>query len=412
MLCLVLLCEFDDSLKFLRPLGPNKRLAMLVVFGEVGLEKALQFLARLMNGLLESLPGENAEKAFDQIGPRSVRAGDSRRGYRLARHPMMPLLIASPDESVDKAVASKMALVMDETNVSATLLRALLRRKRVLVIVDGVSELLEATSQKAIRADDGARDTRALVVTSRLPTNLADSLVVRPQNVTLAFLDRILDNLIAVGLGSGKLNGDEREKLRGHLKGMMEDVGVVSEWTLPMIFLKLMIDRAAKLLEDGKSFEELPRTLTELVNRYTEDLLRVDVNVTATMVDVRVAAKVYMSEDKSPASRSEARYLTAGLTKERLVKLVTAGLLIQTGETGDPFYKFAMDPVAEQLDANRVIIEIRDGRADELEVARLLARWDDVPKDFIQALQQASTPFKEELREANIDIFDKLWSAH
>jgi hypothetical protein len=58
----------------------------------------------------------------------------------------------------------------------------------------------------AIRADKGAVDSRALVVTSRLPTNLPESLLIRPQGLTLAFLDRVLDDLIAANVGSSRFN--------------------------------------------------------------------------------------------------------------------------------------------------------------------------------------------------------------
>ena len=37
--------EFDDSLKFVWPLGPLEGLAMLVILGEVGFEESFQVFA-------------------------------------------------------------------------------------------------------------------------------------------------------------------------------------------------------------------------------------------------------------------------------------------------------------------------------------------------------------------------------
>jgi hypothetical protein len=129
-------------------------------------------------------------------------ASDSRRDYRLAQFPMLPVLLESLERSTDKAqtvdaaAAAQLRIVMNAVKISDPLLQALLSRKRVLVVVDGVSEMAAWVSQGAIDPDRGAVSSRALVVTSRLPTNLPESLVIRPQGLTLAFLDRVLDDLI------------------------------------------------------------------------------------------------------------------------------------------------------------------------------------------------------------------------
>src|SRR5262249_23761533 len=121
-------------------------------------------------------------------------ASDSRRDYRLAPFPMLPILLESLKQGTDKAetvdatVAAQLRSVMKVAKISEPLLHALLSRKRVLVVIDGVSEMANEAAD-AIRPDKGAVDLRVLVVTSRLPTNLPESLLIRPQGLTLALLD-------------------------------------------------------------------------------------------------------------------------------------------------------------------------------------------------------------------------------
>jgi len=38
-------CKFDDSLKFVRSLGPLEGLAMLVILGKIGFEESFQVFA-------------------------------------------------------------------------------------------------------------------------------------------------------------------------------------------------------------------------------------------------------------------------------------------------------------------------------------------------------------------------------
>jgi hypothetical protein len=298
---------------------------------------------------------------------------------------------------------------MDTPKISDPLLQALLRRKRVLVVIDGVSEMPNAVAD-AIRADKGAVDSRALVVTSRLPTNLPESLLIRPQGLTLAFLDRVLDDLIAANVGSSRFNDRERETLRVRIRSLIEYTREgVSERQVPMIFIKLMIERANQLLNESKQLDELPMTLAELVTEYTEQLLRNEQNLTLTVQQARIAAHVCMGKERSPAARSENTYTAERVSKEILDKFVIAGLMVRSGDKSDPFYKFALDPIAEQLDANRLVIDIREDRADQTELDELVRRWDELPQDFVSALRRAGAKYGREICKSQNSLCAKLW---
>lgn len=90
---LVCFGQLDDALEFFGSFGPDERLAVLVVFGKVGLEEAFQFFAGFVDRLLQTLPGQNAEEAFDQVRPRGVRWSGMEGHHWMLREPRPRRLI-------------------------------------------------------------------------------------------------------------------------------------------------------------------------------------------------------------------------------------------------------------------------------------------------------------------------------
>jgi SPFH domain / Band 7 family len=343
-------------------------------------------------------------------------ASDSRADYQLARFPILPVLLKSlgsdPNklDNVDEAAADSLRFIMETSKISAPLLEGLLRRKRVLVVVDGVSEMSKQAADLPIRPDKGAVNTRFLVLTSRLPTNLLESNVIRPQELTIEVLDRVLDDLIAANVGSRRFNDADRETLRMRIRSLIKDAGEYEkERQVPMIFIKLMIERADQLLKEGKQLAELPSSLAELVTEYTEQLLRNEQDLTLAVQQARMAAQVCMGKERSPAARSENTYAAKGASKEILDKFVTAGLMAKSGDKSDPFYKFALDPIAEQLDATRLVIGIRDALADQTEIDDLVQQSDKLPDDFILALRRAAANYRDSICANQPALALKLW---
>jgi hypothetical protein len=343
-------------------------------------------------------------------------ASDSRADYRLAPFPILPILLESLERSADKAetvdaaASAQLRYIMNAAKISDRLLQALLTRKRVLAVCDGFSEMLQDETHEMIRPEKGTVYTHALVVTSRIATNLHESLVIRPQGLTLAFLDRVLDGLIAANVGPNRFTDGEREELRQYVRSLIEGARDGSkENPVPTIFLKLMIERADQLLKEKKRLYELPRTLSQLVTEYTEQLLRTEPDIHLAMQRARTAAQVCTGKERSPVARSESRYASKGVSKEILDKFVITGLMVRLGEKGDPFYKFALDPIAEQLDANRLVIDIREDRADQAELDDLLVRWEELPEDFVRALRRAAAKYRQKICTSFSAISLKLW---
>ena len=94
-----------------------------------------------------------------------------------------------------------------------------------------------------------------------------------------------------------------------------------------------------------------------------------------------------------------------------LAKFVNAGLMVRSGDASDPFYKFVLDPVAEELDVSRLVIDLRDGKIDQGELNDLVARWGELPEDFVRALLRAAAEYHLEI-SANYSAFaSQMWPA-
>jgi hypothetical protein len=184
------------------------------------------------------------------------------------------------------------------------------------------------------------------------------------------------------------------------------------ERQLPMIFLRLMIQRADQLLNEGKKLNELPRTLADLVNSYTEQLLaKATDDLVALVKQAREAAKVCMGVELTPVARSQAKYIQAGLPPEALETFVTSGLMTKFGEASDPFYKFALDPVAEQLSVNRLVFALRDGTADKSEIDDLGSKWESLTPEFVSLFMRAAAPFRADIDKPGNPLAARLFAS-
>jgi photosystem II stability/assembly factor-like uncharacterized protein len=193
---------------------------------EAGLEELRTLLGRRDERWIISIEGPGGVGKSSLAFQIARWASSTRPDFRLARFPILPLFLRLIDASTDKArrvddaAAEQLTFIMGKTKVSQVLLEALLRSKRVLAVVDGVSEMPISLAD-ALHPERGSKLTHAIIITSRTPTKIPESVIVKPQGLTLAFVDRVMDDLIAAYLGSGHFSGDDRETLRNRIKGLM-----------------------------------------------------------------------------------------------------------------------------------------------------------------------------------------------
>jgi hypothetical protein len=80
-----------------------------------------------------------------------------------------------------------------------------------------------------------------------------------------------------------------------------------------------------------------------------------------------------------------------------------------SGAKSDPLFKFALDPIAEQLDANRLVIGIRDALADQTEIDDLIQQWEELPEDFVRALRRSAGNYRDSICATQPALVLKLW---
>jgi hypothetical protein len=259
-------------------------------------------------------------------------ASESRPTHRLLPHRMIPVLVDELDAGLklDEIVIGKLRYVLDTPLSSAPLAEALIRERRVIAIVDGLSEM-PVGSRTAIRPDRGAPDTRAMVVTSRTAVRLPEGVVVRPLSISLDHLDRLLDSLVSETVGAGRFGADDRESLRTGVKVLMNAIGRAGDLPaqVPILFVKLMIELADDLLRSGEDLNKLPGSAGELVDRVVADLLRAAPEPTKAVRSAQTAARVSLGPEFAPSWRTTFAFERGGVSTEILELLVSAGIFVK-----------------------------------------------------------------------------------
>src|SRR6266542_5251498 len=115
MLSLVLLGAFDDSLQSLRTFGPHERRAGLVIVIDELSQVLLQFALGMMNALRQTTPSQDAEKAFRQIDPGSMRRRRVKANLGMAAEPVLGRRVVVDVQVVQHDVKFALREVSDYT---------------------------------------------------------------------------------------------------------------------------------------------------------------------------------------------------------------------------------------------------------------------------------------------------------
>jgi photosystem II stability/assembly factor-like uncharacterized protein len=287
----------------------------------------------------------------------------------------IPISIRSLKEGLDAEVLAELKRILDLPRMSPQLSGALLSRRRVLALIDGISEKasdIEALEIGPLNPSKGAALTHLVVMTSRRRIQIPDVVKVLPKAVDLGSIDEVLSRYLDDVVGAGRFSPSQREAIRESLKGIMKEISSESGQPpqIPMVFVKLIIQRADEVLSkdeapgaSGSPEASLPKDLSELVDAYVASLLEARPEGVAEANQARRAALACIGQDGLPKLRPLAAYEARSLTLAQLEGLVVTGLMVKdAADVGDPRYKFALDPIAEYLAAKELVISVRDGR--------------------------------------------------
>jgi HEAT repeat protein len=278
---------------------------------------------------------------------------------RLTRHLMLPVLIEdelTAGEAGKRLVEAVRGQIGDLTGTSEPvpeeLLLQLLRQRRVLVIVDHLSEMSEATRTE-VRPERPEFPVNALIVTSRIDEALGQvtRTNLKPRRIAGNRLSWFMDAYLTQ---RGKRDLFEDPEYFDACRSLSLMVGEPRNITV--LLAKLYAEQMVGVKE-GLAETDLPDNVPDLMLRYVNEVNRsVPENEKCHDRDVQKCARIVAWECLRQTLRpTEARRddvlaaLGGDTAQERLAYLEERLRLVQTtGEARDRV-RFALDPLAEYL---------------------------------------------------------------
>jgi len=267
------------------------------------------------------------------------------------------------------------------------LVRSLLKRKRILLIADGLSELNEAT-RNMIRPVNPAFDANALVVTSRLEESLdgVAKTVLHPHRIKGNRLASFMEAYLS---RSGKRTlFDDAEFFDGckRLSSLLRDRDTTV--LLAKLYAEQMIAQ-----KEGQAGGNLPENILELMLEYVNQINRRDSGMDdrAVHAAAKIIAWCCLRNTLRPVPADLGAVLNAlGPEGEARLKHLEQKLrLVETIGVARDRVRFALDPLAEYLAGLYLVEQYRDNEGSWRD---MLAKADDTPgapnaiKGFLSAL--------------------------
>lgn len=305
---------------------------------------------------------------------------------RICNHPMLPVLleqelnfkVADGKQPFLEAIRGQLQDLTDEKEpISEELLERLLLERRILVIVDRLSEMSEAT-QAAIRPEMPDFPVNALIVTSRLdePLGCVTKTTMKPLRIAGNRLSSFMEGYLAQR-GKRDLFTDEE-----FFKACIQLSRMVGDRNITVLLTKLYADQMVAAKE-GATEGDLPDNIPELMLYYLNQLNRSVSgqklsNSTLHEDAITLAWECLKSTFRpAPANREDAIAALGGNSAESRLKYLEEKLrLIQAKGVGQDQISFSLDPVAEYL-AGLHLVEMYD--KDERKWVDFLVEADAMP---------------------------------
>ncbi len=303
------------------------------------------------------------------------------KNERLCKHRMLPVLIEDElviEEEIEvksgvttkkssyisalmKAIRGQLQYLTNETElISEELLEHLLRERRILVIVDHLSEMNEET-RKAIRPDSTDFAINALIVTSRSDEKLGQVIktTVNPMRIQGNRLSSFMEAYLTQANKRDLFTDPEFFQACSRLSQM------VGERNVTALLAKLYADQliSAKVEEVQQLTLTTPDNIPELmlwylnlVNRSINEEKKISDRT--VQQDAKTIAWECLKENFKPtyAKKDAALFALGGDDVENRLNYLEKSLnLIQTSGAEQNKIRFALDPLAEYLAAMHLL---------------------------------------------------------
>jgi photosystem II stability/assembly factor-like uncharacterized protein len=309
-----------------------------------------------------------------QLGQWALDGGGP-EGLKL--HAMLPVWV---DEELGEKntlldiIKRKLIAWFPEEEIETELIQALLKKQRILVIVDRLSERSVDTQQYVSNIHGGLR-VNALIVTTRqeLKFEAGPPVVLYPQALDSKSLLHFMTSILAEDAqqspsgGAHAFDTIERQLDLGHRLAALIQVPGGKDKEIPILPLtvRIFVDEAVRLIRDGLPLDELPRSLPEAYFRSLEKVNPKTPGAKNAMTDEAMlsAAKLigelatgsnFIPKEFSMKAARESLRAVGWIDPEKLdpvQRLIDNGVLVESKRGGFYALRFEVDPIAEFLSA-------------------------------------------------------------
>jgi photosystem II stability/assembly factor-like uncharacterized protein len=283
-------------------------------------------------------------------------------------HPMLPVFVDEDTRDLAAVVRRKLRAMVDPA-LPDWLCEALVRKRRVLVIVDRLSER-EAETEKHVSGVHGAAAVGALLVTSRRPIVFESGApaTLYPQPLESATLLHFMTSLLRAGDGAELFGGIQQQIDLGRRLAALIPSRAGTTVSITPLLVRLFVDRALALVNSGRSLDELPASIPDAYFDYLRAINPTGAGVLNAIPHEQMLeaastlAGVSLRADEAgsafvPREFLRSRAIEALRRDDRpagdaaIRRLVDNGVLLERTSGPEPAYRFALDPVAEFLAA-------------------------------------------------------------
>jgi hypothetical protein len=314
-----------------------------------------------------------------QMGEWTVQNG---RDTGLSDHPMLPVWVdeeLDPEKkSLPMVVKGKLKAALPDEEIEDDVFFALLKKQRLLVFVDRLSERSSA-SQQHIQTIYRSAHVGCLVLTSRAPLTIdgGQSVCIYPQPLNSSTLLNFMTGLLAVFMADNGHNEQASAKpfssiqkqlqLGEKLAALFQLKNEKSEEAVPLVPLpvRLFVEEAVQLLQTGSNLDDLPSSLPDIYLRHLRHVNPQDPTVqdfldNDKMLKVaKILGKTAVGKDYIPKEFSKndaiadlkAASEAVSDSSGPIVRLTKNGVLLEKSGGLETRLRFAFDPVAEFLAA-------------------------------------------------------------
>src|SRR5271166_1168112 len=342
---------------------------------------------------------------------------------RLSGHRMVPVFVVQDTTDLLDAVIRNLREMLGEDELPEELVRSLLSHKRILVIVDAISER-EVETQRHI--EQVFKDSMGVVFNAVIITSRAEPEVGAVERTTLypLRLDTkhvvpfIVDYLSRLEDAEPLQQGDAQLYLGKRILAIAAAGG--NETSVTPLLVTLFVDSAVRRTAAGQSLDDMPHAVPEIFVDYLRRVKAGRTGEAGVTEDTFIAAAQclaavslgsnYVPGDFMPTD-AIAALKEAGFSESAaalLDRLVASGVIERRLPGGIPVLRFSLDPAAEYLAAIRQIFILRQGGASAFEghfaKLREIDGFPTLIGGYLAAFATCYRAYKSELRLPEISF--------